>query len=301
MQITSINFSNRTKLFPAQKHYQKKSFECPKELKSDSVSFGNIYNNSLIKKQDCETCDKIIKNLYGEKAEFMPEHSRFQRSFPRFDIDIKGEYKTIANGTLFLDDENNLKYITIQEKDETGWCDLGEIKVIDTQGNIVKKLSKEQAKIIRHYRGNLATGLNSALIFNPANSLFQDDIKIMDSMFADNKIYSTFEKDTKVYRGFEVNKHNIDFFRNNFNIGNTFKDKGFLSTTKDPNRLKKYGNYYIEINIPAGTKYLDMPLLTSVSEYYIHEDEILLNRNTKLFIYAYDQNTKTFFAEVVEN
>ncbi len=301
MQITSLNFVNRINSLPTQKHYQQKSVGFLNELKSDSVSFGNIYNNTLIKKQDCETCDRIIKNLYGEKAEFMPEHSRFQEVFPRFDVDIKGEYRTIGNGTLFLDSQNNLKYITIQEKDETGWCDIGEIKVLDTQGNIIKRLSKEQAKTLRQYRGNLASGLNSALRYNPRSPLFQDDIKIMDSMFSDNKIYSTLKKDTKIYRGFEVNEHNIDFFQNNFNVGKIFEEKGFLSTTKDKNRLNKYGNYFIEINVPAGTKYIDMPLLTSISEYYIHEDEILLNRNTKLFIKDYDPDTRTFLADIVEN
>jgi len=145
----------------------------------------------------------------------------------------------------------------------------------------------------------MATNINHALRCFDNLSFWKKEIDTMDSLFNDSKIYSTFDKDTVLYRGFEVNDRNRDYFAKNWDVGKIIHEKGFLSTTTDKDRAENYGNFYLKITVPKGTKYLDMPVLTSPSEYYIHESEVLLNRNSKLKLTGYDEDTRTFSATLV--
>lgn len=270
-----------------------------KSIYKSNVSFKNDIKNAE-KDENKKIAEQIIKREYDENTYIVDDQN--SRRYPkRFYIFADKKFHNyIADGSFINDENGNLKYITIQDHNGGSSWNIGTIKVFDLNGNVVKKLSPEQAKVIRNYRGNLATNLNSALRHFHDTSFYQKEIDAMDSLFTSPEIYSVFEEDGELYRGININEHNIDYFQDNLQVGKIITDKGFTSTTSDKNRMSHYGNYYLKIKVPKGTKYIDMPLLTSPSEYYIHESEVLLNRNSKFLISDYDADTHTFTAQLLK-
>ncbi len=260
-------------------------------IPGDIVSFsGN--NNELPLESDMEVCKKVIRSFYGDEAIYK-KHSFGTHCIPRFDVRSPKLFKNIADGVFIYDKQNKLQYIALQHHGEGSCFNIDKITIHDNQGNLIKTLSPEQAKVLRHYRGNMAVNINSVLRHgNIENSLFADDLKAMDSLFTSDEIPSVTKEDMIVYRGLNISEYNADYFISHYLNSNLIEEKSFMSTSKSKDIAHKNGNILLEIKVPKGTKYLDMHTLTSVSEYYIPEEEMLFNRNTKLIPEKFDKDTR---------
>jgi len=286
----NIQRTNKTGKYPS----------CP-ALKADTFTFcGEIPAPKLPFKNegDEELCRKLIKKIYGEDCNLFVY--REYCSPPRFDITHKNFYDE-GTGRLLYDENDKLKYLSIQEYDLEGFrLADGHIRVYDMQGNLHKSLTPQQSDSIRAYRGNMATTLNYNLRYEHDVEYFRQHIKNIDEMFQNPGCYDLTAEDMMVYRGIKVNTYNENYFADKLEVGKIFLEKGFLSTTTDKHRVGNYGNFKFEIHVPKGVKYIDMTKITSPSEFFIKENEILFNRNTKLLPIAYNPQTQTFTMRMLQ-
>ena len=274
--------------------------KCTKALQGlaqDTVSFTRELP-ILPRPQEESLCQKIISGLFGNEVFYMksnPFHDirRFTVRAPRLYVDL-------ADGVFTYDKNFALKNITFQHHNYGSYADIGEISVFDKAGKLLSQLSPEQAKVLRHYRGNLAVNMNAALRHgNIERSLFPEDVKLMDGIFADAKIPTTLSQDTTVYRGVEITGHNANFYDTNVVKGNILTQKGFLSTSANRDVAENFGNALFAIKVPKGKKFLDMHAITCVSNFYRSEEELLFARNSRLLIKDIDYPSHTVFADML--
>lgn len=248
----------------------------------------NFYTSSFcgnIAKEKTLSPEDILKKIYGDNIKIRNTKRRdVPNSFTIYTFE--GFYRKSGEGTYIFGKDDKLESITVQETNRSDL--IGPIKIYDAQGKIIKSLTKEQAKSLRFYRGNMANNLNNMLRLGQINSLFKNDVEVLDSLFEDKNVPKVAQTDMVVYRGISIDERNCDFWNKNIVPRNEFIEKGFMSTTKDRKRAESYGNAILHIEIPKGTKYLDMYQLLSPIEWYLPEEELLFNRNTKLFIKGYD-------------
>ena len=292
MLISSIQ--SIQKILPSNTNIQKNT-ALQGQLKADTVSFSSAINPPKLPFKNSgeeELCRNLIKKLYGDECDISPYRTT---GFPaRFDVTHKNCYDE-GIGSLIYDENNKLKDISIQEYDLDGFrCVDGHLKVYDMDGNLNKILTPQQSETLRAYRGMMATTLNYHLRHDNMVPYFEPHLKNMDDLFKNPMCHEVLDKDIVVHRGIKVNDYTRDYFADNLSVGKIFEEKGFLSTTTNKNRVDHYGNYFLEIHVPKGTKYLDMTKLTSPSEYFIKEDEFVFNRNTKLLPVDFNYDTNTF-------
>ena len=261
--------------------------------KTDTVSFcSNIPKEIVAFKnpEDERICQQLIKKLYGEEYKILPE--KRSSSISRFEISING-FHDIGTGAVFYDDENKIKYISIQEFVPMGFfMEEGGVKVYSPDGKLIKSISKEQAHSINAYSGEMARTLNSILRNHPENTYFKEHVKILDSMFSDPMCFDVLEEDTKFYRGVKRNECNAPYFK--INLGEPFLEKGYLSTTTNKKLIEHFGNCFFEIIAAKGTPYVNLTPLIGNSKYFTKEDEILFARNTLLLPTEFNPETNTY-------
>ena len=127
--------------------------------------------------------------------------------------------------------------------------------------------------------------------------------KALDALFYSN--HSTTSAPIKVYRGisydstpgYEKDVENIKNILNCKNGETTFIDKGFVSTSTSLDVAKKFAGkngVVMEINLPAGVKYIDVFRSFSDADIYHRyaksECEYLLPRNSKFKIVEKENN-----------
>lgn len=101
--------------------------------------------------------------------------------------------------------------------------------------------------------------------------------------------HSIMSETTTVYRGIgERTTHRILSSENGI-----FEDKGFISTSYYKNRAKLFGGSHIlEIEVPKGSKAIDMKTALPHAEWKDWEDELLLPRNSRFEVVNYDEQNK---------
>ena len=72
--------------------------------------------------------------------------------------------------------------------------------------------------------------------------------------------------------------------------GKTFESKSFVSTTTNINTAKRFahGKPILEIELPAGTKYIDLDSLFNIDREHWREQEFLLPRNSRFVVTGFD-------------
>lgn len=104
----------------------------------------------------------------------------------------------------------------------------------------------------------------------------------------ESKIFRTTE-DKTLYRALQkkLTNEQMDALST---IGGIYIDPSFCSTTENIEVAKGFscGNPILKINVPKGTKYMDVERLFNIDQKRWREKELLLDRNSKFLVTGYD-------------
>ena len=108
-------------------------------------------------------------------------------------------------------------------------------------------------------------------------------------MFNDeSKVFRTTETKT-LYRALQ-NRLTNEQMEALSTIGGIYTDPSFASTTEDLDVAKRFscGNPILKINVPKGTKYMDVERLFNIDYKHWKEKELLLDRDSSFLVTGYD-------------
>lgn len=200
---------------------------------------------------------------------------------------FRGLFRTKALAAKYSNDDN--LYLLSQTQNNL----TGKISVFDSAINEIKTFMPDDMKALKEYKytpdafhGYLRHDRVRGLVSKEELDNF---ISTIDEMFTcDNKAY-TLEKPTKLYRALQQDLSSDDIDQLS-RVGGIYTDKSFVSTSTDLAVAKRFngGSPILEINVPAGTKYLDMDKLFNIQMRRWREDEYLLNRGSKFKVTGFD-------------
>lgn len=232
-------------------------------------------------------CHNIMQRRYGANI-YTDFDTRFSSDrFLYFDIKDHKEFNPLARAVVIRDRKGNPKYLSTREINPNDEFHKQAVRVYDKNGKLIKHVHEDEIESLLNYQSNGFRNINRALRLHkktPIYYIFQNDIQHIDSLFYDENIYSTMPRNTIVYRAVKIDEDNKDFGLQNLKAGDVFEERGYLSTTRSRELLPKFGNVHLEIEVPKGTKYLDIPVLSAHTDFYDNESEMVFDRDTKLVV-----------------
>lgn len=202
---------------------------------------------------------------------------------------FRGLFRTKALASKYSDEDNI--YLLSETRNNL----TGNISVFDKALNKIKTFSNNDMTALKEYKYSpdqfheyLRHGRVRGML---SQKELDDFISTIDNLFiSDNKVYTT-KKPTKLYRALQRDLSSNDIAQLS-RIDGIFTDKSFVSTSTDPAVAKRFacGGPILEINVPEGTKYLDMDKLFNIQMRRWREDEYLLNRNSKFKVTGFDSD-----------
>ena len=127
-------------------------------------------------------------------------------------------------------------------------------------------------------------------------------IETLDNIFStDSKCLKT-KEETIVYRALPDNlsQEQIESLST---IGGVFKENSYSSTSTDLNVARRFQRFspILEIELPVGSKYLDMDSIFNIDRERWQEKEFLLPRNSSFEIIGYDEKNNVIKAKYLPN
>lgn len=164
--------------------------------------------------------------------------------------------------------------------DASGVCSLGDIPAPSVG------LTESQANAVSEYQNG--AGINIPLREGRAlTDLYAKQVADLDSAMRAHAV----AEETTAYRGMHP------FWTKNLKEGMEFVDLGFVSVTTDPAIAKGFGAAVAEIQVPAGTRGLDVTKLLGERNRYLQK-EVLLDRGLRFRVAKIDG--QKFYLEVIQ-
>lgn len=170
-----------------------------------------------------------------------------------------------------------------------------ELFVYDEYGKQTHHFTKEDRDALRYYKyhpDSIHTKFREGK--NHWGGPFQEEtdemVKRLINIFNnESKIFRTTENRT-LYRALQRNLTEEQMTELS-TIGGIYTDPSFSSTAEDLDVAKRFscGNPILKINVPKGTKYMEIERLFNIDYRHWQEKEILLNRNSSFLVTGYDQ------------
>jgi len=126
--------------------------------------------------------------------------------------------------------------------------------------------------------------------YNTKNSVLEEIITPMWNLI---KSAPPFDKSYTLYRFIDD-----DYFLKDIKIGNVFKEKGFMSTTRDPfyrSDIYKFGFILMKIKIPANIH--GVALCLELLSHFPEEEEIIFPPKSKFKLVSKDDNVKFYHTD----
>lgn len=254
----------------------------------DSLGKAQVNLNKTISKPNYEEAENIINKIVqplGMKVRRYAndKHISIGKPFEGF----KNLYTDEMRAKCVRKENGDINEIFILDKSTKAVC------IYDNKGNLKKCFDKDDMKALFEYkyhpeaihnllRNNLFRGIDS-------QETLQHYIKQIDNIFADKeKIWIT-KQPIVLYRAIEDNLSIEQYCALNTK-GKTFESKSFVSTTTNINTAKRFahGKPILEIELPAGTKYIDLDSLFNIDREHWREQEFLLPRNSRFVVTGFD-------------
>ena len=201
---------------------------------------------------------------------------------------FKGLYNNTIRIACYFDNEREINKIFKWDKN------TDEIFVYDKDGNQTHYYSKEDKKALHFYKyhpDSIHTKLREGE--DDWNDSWQKE-----SDKATNCIVNMFNDESKVFRTTETktlyralqNRLTNEQMEALSTIGAIYTDPSFASTTEDLDVAKRFscGNPILKINVPKGTKYMDVERLFNIDYKHWKEKELLLDRDSSFLVTGYD-------------
>ena len=200
----------------------------------------------------------------------------------------KNLYNERLNIACYRDKENHVESVYVLN------CDDKSVQVYDKNGHMTQSYSPEEMKALHEYK-YYPEGVHNLLRLNKHRSVdsietLQGYIQNIDNCFNNpDKVLKTTEP-TTVYRALQTNL--TDEEKEILSTtGAVFKDKSFVSTSKNLDTAKRFntkGNPILKITLPENSRYLDTDKLFNIDMTHWREQELLLNRDSEFVITGYD-------------
>ncbi len=248
-----------------------------------SIEFLNFFNLEILKEKFIKIFDEFGKSKYKEFTSCIrPSYTNILPNTyyikPYFSLD---ELK--KNNIIYNDNKN-------QEEDlclKSVMRDIHYSKLIRHQKHIIEN---NGAGILQYYSLIGSYLINNYLRELYPNNKYNNEV-LNDIITKFWKIIITapsFDEDFYIYRFI-----NDDSFLSEIKLGDIFKDKGFLSCTRDPYYTSEYYNFgsiLMKIKVPKNK--IGMGLCLELFSHFGREQEILLAPNTPLKLVQIDDNVK---------
>ena len=212
---------------------------------------------------------------------------------------FKGLYKDDKYASCYFN--NNGKPIIVLIKDTK----KNEVKVIDLSEDKFYSYNKSDMEALHYYKYHPDV-IHAKLRFGAdkySGSLKEEMEKVIEDLtriFADNsKLFVNKEKRV-IYRGLQYGLSD-DVIAKFQKTGEILTEKSFCSTTTDINVAKRFakGNPVMQIELPAGAKYVDIEKLFNIDSCHWHESELLLNKGSKFRIKGFDVENNIIKVEYI--
>lgn len=254
----------------------------------DSLGRAQVNLNKTISKPNYEEAENIINKIVqplGMKVRRYANDKHISIGKPV--EGFKNLYTDEMRAKCVRKENGDINEIFILDKSTNEVC------IYDNNGKLKKSFDKDDMKALFEYkyhpqaihtllRNNIHRGIDS-------QETLQHYIKQIDNIFADKeKIWIT-KQPIVLYRAIEDNLSIEQYCALNTK-GKTFESKSFVSTTTNINTAKRFahGNPILEIDVPAGTKYIDLDSLFNIDREHWREQEFLLPRNSRFVVTGFD-------------
>lgn len=241
------------------------------------------------------TPEAIVESLLEDNQIIRRSYIRSNAQY--FDIaepieGFKDLYDTAKFACAHFSSEGTLKCLyTLDNK-------TNEIQIYDAFGQKEKHYNTEDYKALKYYKYH-PDAIHNLLRYNIKqyggdwHKEVPKCIDGLDRIFADDsKVLKTKENMT-LYRALEDSALK--------NADRIYHNHSFVSTSTDINCAKRFLRYspLMEIEVPKGTKYLDMDRLFNIDRKHWTEHEYLLDKNSKFQIIDYDSENNIIKAKLL--
>ena len=278
---------------------------CSKFLKQGlSVLKSNALTDAVCKTTRNTEAKKIVSKVTNGNSLFSPWdtgnwgrpfYGVFQKNTKFYDV-VNNSGITTDYVTCYFDKNNKLSKFLIFNKKEKA------ISVYDNLGNLASKYTPEETKSLFEYKHD-SGDIHKLLRFgkkvkNEAKT--KTIIDIISDIFKKEKVL-TAEKDMVVYRA--LDKNSLDKIKN-LKEGDIFTDNSFTSVATKKFSVLPFLNFkncrhILKLEIPKGTKYLNLDEFHNVVVAQSPENELLLNRFSKILIESKDGFFNTIKARLI--
>lgn len=292
-----INFgSNGNK----QDNKEQSSTISPKTIDANACDCQSTYNLAMIKSKDnsdilFEKAIALTNRIIAEDEHIGRQNidKRCGETIIRLQAGkevegFKGLYYDNIKIACFFDENGDITNAFKHNKNTQ------ETFVYDKDGNLTHYFSKEDREALFYYKyhpDSIHTKFRKGK--NHWGGSFQDETNEMANrlinIFNDeNKIFRTTE-DKTLYRALqkELTEEQMDALST---IGGVYTDPSFCSTAENLDVAKRFscGNPILKINVPKGSKYMDIERLFNIDSKHWREKELLLDRNSKFLVTGFD-------------
>ena len=169
-----------------------------------------------------------------------------------------------------------------------------EAYVYDKNGDLTHHYSKEDMEALHFYKYH-PDSIHQKLRYsrNMWSGNFMEEalemMKRIENMFQDeSKVFRT-DEDKTLYRALQkfLSQEQKDALST---IGEIYIDDSFCSTSESLDVAKRFscGNPILKINVPKGSKFIDVERLFNIDRPHWREEELLFDKNSKFLVTGYD-------------
>ncbi len=307
MKVNSVKCSkNKEKLLDVikqntvktdeQQHVEAEAYDCQSAIGRAQVA---MQNRILSSRQDDSRVKEIINEIVKDRG------MKVGRYFNDNHISIGKPIEGFSN--LYSDD---MRAKCIRTPD--GFID--EIYLIDNlkkdvfvykpDGTLKKHFTSIDMKSLFEYKyhpENIHRYLRQDKVYNEQTEKeLKKQIDIIDSIFNDYKKVWKTDKNITLYRALQdkLTPSQVEALST---IGKVFKDSSFVSTTKELGIAKRFSRYnpILEIEVPKGSKYIDLDMLFNIDRKHWNEQEFLLPRNSMFMVTGFDEKSNIIKVKLI--
>lgn len=307
MKVNSVKCSkNKEKLLDVikqntvktdeQQHIETEAYDCQSAIGRAQVA---MQNKRLSFGQDDSRVKEIINEIVKDRGMKVGRHCGDNHI-------IIG--KPIEGFTNLYSDDMRAKCIRTKD----GFID--EIYILDNlkkdifvykpDGTLKKHFTSIDMKSLFEYKyhpESIHRYLREGKVYNEQTEKeLKKQIDVIDSLFNDYKKVWKTDKTITLYRALQ-DKFTPSQVEALSTIGKVFKDSSFISTTKELDTAKRFSRYnpILEIEVPKGSKYIDLDMLFNIDRKHWNEQEFLLPRNSMFMVTGFDEKSNIIKVKLI--
>lgn len=178
---------------------------------------------------------------------------------------------------------------------------LQTIDIYTENGDLITHFTKDDMEALHYYKYH-PQDLHKYLRYGKSQysgSFFEEmerAVAGLEKIFNTESQIQRTQKTMTVYRGMHIGIDDIG------NVGDTFTDKSFTSTTTSLDVARRFAgkNPVLELEIPENTKFINIDNIFNIDHIHWREDELLLENNNSVEIIEIDEVNNIVKARLIK-